>query len=276
MDWIYLSPHFDDVVFSCGGLLWEQAQAGDTISIWTVCAGEPLPGPFSQFAQMHHLRWESGEQAVAQRKLEDQLACQRVGATYHYLPVPDCIYRRPGEDYFRKKPARKAGRHTQPPPSGGPDEHLYTSLEAILGPLRAEEDGLVGQLSAELARTLPADRQLVCPLALGGHADHRLTRCAAEALNASRRPGWYYADFPYVLDSTAQVAELQSSGWQCTTRSVSPAGVEAWYEAMVAHKSQISTFWQDLGELRAALGGYIAQNGGATLWHPTGSQTDSG
>jgi LmbE family N-acetylglucosaminyl deacetylase len=264
MDWIYLSPHFDDAVFSCGGLLWEQAQAGDTVQIWTVCAGEPLPGTFSQFAQLHHLRWESGEQAVAQRKLEDQLACRLVGAAGNYLPVPDCIYRRAGEDYFRKKLGRVAARRTPPPDE--PDEHLYTSLEAILGPLRPEEEPLVGQVSQELARTLPASSQVVCPLTLGGHADHRLTRQAAEALSAGRSPLWYYADFPYVLKSASLVEELISSGWQSTTRPISPAGVEAWYEAIVAHKSQLSTFWEDLLSLRLALEGYIAQNGGATLW----------
>jgi LmbE family N-acetylglucosaminyl deacetylase len=267
MDWIYLSPHFDDVVFSCGGLLWEQAQAGDTVNIWTVCAGEPLPGAFSSFAQMHHKRWESGEQAVAFRKLEDLLACQRVGAAYHYLPVPDCIYRRAGENYFRKKPARKAPPTAKDPQPDQPDQHLYTSLPAILGPLRPEEDGLVGQVSAELSRTLPPASQLVCPLALGGHADHRLTRRAAQALG---RPLWYYADFPYVLKSSSQLEELKSSGWQSTTHPISPAGLAAWYQAMLAHKSQLSTFWEDLEALRSALEGYIAQNGGATLWHAAG------
>lgn len=271
MDWIYLSPHFDDAVFSCGGLLWEQVQAGDTVQIWTVCAGEPLPGAFSQFAQLHHLRWESGEQAVAQRKLEDQLACRRVGAAFHYLPVPDCIYRRAGEEYFRKKRRRKAAPRkapplTQDPPPDGHEEHLYTSLEAIMGPLRPEEEPLVGQVSQELARTLPASSQVVCPLTLGGHADHRLTRQAAEALSASPSPLWYYADFPYVLKSASLVEELISSGWQSTTRPISPAGVQAWYDAIVAHKSQLSTFWEDLPALRLALEGYIAQHGGATLW----------
>jgi LmbE family N-acetylglucosaminyl deacetylase len=270
VDWIYLSPHFDDAVFSCGGLLWEQAQAGDTVNIWTVCGGEPLPGAFSPFAQEHHLRWESGERAVAHRKQEDRLACQRVGAAYRYLPVPDCIYRRAGEDYFAKKSIRKAQRIAKDLPPDGPDEHLYTSLEAILGPLRPEEEALVGQVSAELARRLPAGSQLVCPLTLGGHADHRLTRRAAEALSASRWPLWYYADFPYVLRSTSQIEELKSDGWQSTTYPISPAGVAAWYEAMVAHKSQISTFWDDLPALRAALEGYVTQNGGATLWRVAG------
>jgi LmbE family N-acetylglucosaminyl deacetylase len=267
MDWIYLSPHFDDTVFSCGGLLWEQAQAGDSVTIWTICAGEPLPGDFSEFAQMHHIRWESGDQAVAQRKLEDQQACRRVGASYYYLPVPDCIYRRAGEDYFGKQPRLSSKVDPQDP---RPDEHLYTTLEAILGPLRPEEEGLVGQVSAELSRTLPAEGQVVCPLALGGHADHRLTRRAAEAVG---RALWYYADFPYVLKSASQVEQLKSSGWQNTTRSISILGVEAWYEAMIAHKSQINTFWEGLPALRTALESDVAQNGGATLWHPANTPT---
>jgi LmbE family N-acetylglucosaminyl deacetylase len=267
MDWIYLSPHFDDAVFSCGGLLWEQVQAGDSVTIWTICAGEPLPGAFSEFAQMHHIRWESGDQAVAQRKLEDQQACRLVGAAYRYLPVPDCIYRRPGEDYFAPQPKPPAQRIPQDP---RPDEHLYTTLEAILGPLRPEEERLVGQVSAELARTLPPESQVVCPLALGGHADHRLTRRAAEATG---RPLQYYADFPYVLRSTPQVEELKSRGWRHTTRPVSPPGVEAWYQAMIAHQSQISTFWDDLPALRSALESYIIQNGGASLWQPAAHPT---
>ena len=266
MDWIYLSPHFDDVILSCGGLLWEQVQAGDTVNIWTICAGEPLPGALSPFAQLHHIRWETGEQAVAQRKLEDLLACQRVGAAYHHLPVPDCIYRRAGEDYFHKQTAQEAlhtAKYLQP---DKPDQHLYSSLEAILGPLRPEEEGLIQQLSAELSWTLPPRSQLVCPLTLGGHADHQLTRRAAEGLNANHRPLCYYADFPYVLKATSQLEELKNSGWQSTTYPISPAGVQVWYEAMVAYKSQISTFWEYPEALRSELEGYINQNGGVTLF----------
>jgi len=270
VDWIYLSPHFDDVVFSCAGLLWEQVQAGETVQIWTVCAGDPLPGEFSAFAQAHHVRWESGEQAVAHRMLEDQRACRQIGAAYHYLPVPDCIYRRTGEAYFRKKAGRNASPLAQDPQPDRPNEHLYTSLEAIFGPLRPEEAGLVQQVSKALSNTLPEGSQLVCPLTLGGHVDHQLTRRAAESLSASRQSLWFYADFPYVLRSTSYAEKLKSSGWQSTTFPISSAGIEAWYSAILAHGSQISTFWNDLPTLRAELEGYVAQNGGATLWRQPG------
>jgi hypothetical protein len=65
MEWIYLSPHFDDVAFSCGGLVWEQTELGDEVSIWTICAGEPPPGPVSKYAQSLHDRWKTGPSAVS-------------------------------------------------------------------------------------------------------------------------------------------------------------------------------------------------------------------
>jgi LmbE family N-acetylglucosaminyl deacetylase len=277
VNWIYLSPHFDDVAFSCGGLLWEQAHSGDTVNIWTVCGGEPLPGKYSSYAQEHHIRWESGEHAVAYRQQEDQIACQLLGAAYRYLPVPDCIYRRAEEDYFQDKSALPALQSTQDPPTDRPSEHLYNSFESIFNPLRPEENRLVRQVSVELLQTLPAGSELVCPLALGGHTDHRLTRQAVEALDPIRLSIWYYADFPYVLKSTSEneMEVLERAGWQSTTFPISPAGVQAWYEAMCAHKSQLSTFWDNPQALRGALETYAASHSGVALWRPPrNSSTD--
>ena len=41
MRWIYLSPHLDDAVFSAGGLIYEQTQAGTPVEIWTIMCGDP-------------------------------------------------------------------------------------------------------------------------------------------------------------------------------------------------------------------------------------------
>ena len=39
MRWVYLSPHLDDAVFSAGGLIYEQAQGGLPVEIWTYNLG---------------------------------------------------------------------------------------------------------------------------------------------------------------------------------------------------------------------------------------------
>jgi len=67
--WIYLSPHLDDAALSCGGLLWEQSQAGDEVAVWSICAGDPPPGRLSPFARSLQARWGTGSRSAAERRL---------------------------------------------------------------------------------------------------------------------------------------------------------------------------------------------------------------
>jgi LmbE family N-acetylglucosaminyl deacetylase len=171
-------------------------------------------------------------------------------ATPSYFPIPDCIYRRSGVD----------------------GEALYASESAIMGPVHAMEAPLVEQLSRELKRRLPKDAEIVAPLALGGHVDHRLVRRAALGLD---RPLWYYADVPYVLSRAEELKKLVKSGWKARVYPVSEAGLTAWQAAIAAHASQISTFWPDLGSMEAATSAYCRENQGIGLWQaPKGVLTD--
>ncbi len=244
MNWIYLSPHLDDIALSCGGLVWEQTQQGDAASIWTICAGDPPDEPFSPFAQAIHARWQTEDGAPQQRRQEDLISCAWLGASAHHFSIPDCIYRR----------ADAADDHS---------EYLYASEEALFSTLHPAEAHLVQSLSQELAKALPSQAEVVCPLAIGGHVDHRLTRVAAENLN---RPLWYYADYPYVTNCAGELDFLRQAGWQAITHSISPLAIHAWARSVAAHASQISTFWSDLTAMQVDLQAYGAQFGGILLW----------
>ncbi|MGD2158934.1 MAG: PIG-L family deacetylase, partial [Anaerolineales bacterium] len=228
----------DDAALSCGGSLWELAQSGQRAAVWTVCAGDPPPGPLSPFAESLHARWEVGRDAIAERRVEDESSCARLGVSHRHIPIPDCIYREAQE--------------------GGP--HLYTSEEALFGPLHPAEEELVSRLRELLETELPHGAKLVCPLALGGHVDHRLTRAAAEGLG---RPLWFYAEYPYVLQHDGP---LVPEGWGSELQPISPPGVRAWQESVAAHASQISTFWPDLEAMRTAIQAYARQLGGVMLF----------
>ncbi len=246
MQWVYLSPHLDDVALSCGGLLWEQAQVGDITAVWTICAGEPPAGPLSRFAGELHRRWEVGREAIEARREEDRVSCAALGAGYQHLPMPDCIYRRS--------------------PTTG--DALYASESAIFSPLHPEETDLSDSLAGMLAQKLhnmATQPRLICPMGLGGHVDHRLTRTAAERLGT---PLWYYIDYPYVLDHYAAIATYLPEGWVPVIYPLSAAGLRAWEEAVAAHHSQISTFWPDEPAMRSAIRDYARQNGGLRLWRP--------
>jgi len=241
MDWIYLSPHLDDVALSLGGLLWEQSQAGERVAVWTICAGDPPAGDLSPFAESLHTRWGTGLASMQARRAEDIASCQQLGASYRHFDIPDCIYRRS-------------------PRTGEP---LYASREALWNPLHPDEEALVEHVAEQIEALLPAPVNLVCPLTLGSHVDHRLARAAAEKLGL---PLWFYADYPYALKTESpDVQQKLRSTRPALVLPISEAGLRAWQEAVAAHRSQISTFWKSLDEMRAAIREYCQQMGGARL-----------
>jgi LmbE family N-acetylglucosaminyl deacetylase len=238
MNWIYLSPHFDDVVLSVGGLLWEQSQAGERVSVWTICGGKPPSAEFSPFAKALHARWETGSESISIRRTEDMESCALLGAEAVHLNIPDCIY--------RLSPKSK--------------KHLYASEQAIWIPVHPDEEPLVNQLATELSQKLPKDAQVVCPLTLGKHVDHRLTRMAAEKLDV---PLLLYADYPYVLAEENQSIFDKPAPFHA---SISDFGLKAWQMAVAAHQSQISTFWKNLDEMRFAIREYCQRMNGIKLF----------
>jgi len=250
MPWIYLSPHLDDAALSCGGLIWEQTLAGDEVSIWTICAGNPPEGPLSPFAQSLHERWKTDRYAIANRQREDILACTHLGSRHRHLWVPDCIYRR--------SESNRA--------SGAPIRYLYPSEESLFGSLDPDEGELIQEIKGFLTRNLPAEAKIVCPLSLGGHVDHHLVRTAAEMLG---RDLWYYADFPYSIRREPEKVELlQAEGWQPVNHPISINGLAAWQSAVAAYKSQISTFWTNIEEMKADIHDSLEKSGGISLWKP--------
>ena len=169
MEWIFIAPHLDDVVLSCGGLLRDLNQQGDSTSVWTICAGDPPEGSLSPLAEMLHQRWGTGRSAARLRREEDIVACKKVGAAYRHFSVPDCIYRR------------------------DPTNHapLYHSEKDIFGPLAQADEALIERLSIDLVAEFKPNIRIVSPLAIGDHVDHRLVR---QALEKTSYLWWYYAD----------------------------------------------------------------------------------
>ena len=246
MKWIYLSPHLDDVIYSCGGLIWEQVQSGTQVEIWTVCAGN-VKGPLSPFAQSLHERWQTGPEAVTVRRAEDLNACQRLGVPAKHFDIPDCIYRRL-------------------PESGVP---VVNCEEDLFSPSNSGETLLVGELADKLAKDLPGAANLVSPLAVGGHIDHHLTRAAAEML---RRPLWYYADFPYAAQEGGILSDYIHPDCCPHSFPISESALEAWQEGVAAYTTQISTFWGGLEEMKSAIREYWQGPKSGLLWHCTSSE----
>lgn len=238
---IVLAAHLDDGVLSCGGRLYQLAQAGHPVLVATVMAGD-APGAASEYARSLRDRWEVGESAEAIRRAEDEAACQILGAQFLHWPIPDCIYR------------------------GGADGAMYYQSDAeIFGPVHPGEAGLVAEVVA-LLRGLPPAEQILAPLTVGNHVDHIFVRQAAEEVFGPRLA--YYEDYPYAQEEGTVEETLARTGakWEAEVYALSETALQAKIHAILAYRSQLSTFWTDRADLERQVRGYAESVGGERVW----------
>ncbi|MCC7360503.1 MAG: PIG-L family deacetylase [Anaerolineales bacterium] len=259
---IFLSPHLDDAVLSCGGMIYSRVRGGARAVVVSLCTANPPPGPLSLFAQSLHERWtaDAGRrltppEMAAARRTEDLEALAELGAEAVHLDVPDCIYR-------------------LNPATNWP---LYTSDQAIFGSLHAAELTLVRRVATRLATLLRGfgRHHLYVPLSAGHHVDHQLARRAAETAGGIHA---YYEDYPYV----AQAGERWPNPSQTMAHDrpltpefvrLSEADLTAKVAAIGRYASQLSTFWASAEAMDQAVRRFANQTGGEApaerIWRPS-------
>ena len=243
MKWIYVSPHLDDAVFSCGGLIWEQTKSGDQVEIWTIFAGDPPDNNYSTYAIKLHQDWGLTEDMINVRREEDLKACQILGAAARHFPYPDCIYRKS--------------------PQG---ESFYQAEQDIFGGINPEELSLIDSLVDNLADQLPKDANIIGPLGIGNHVDHDITRKALSRLNIEID---YYMDYPYLRETEGKEILFrlkESSDWEDKTYVITDEGFSKWHAAALVYSSQIPVFWDEGASLLSEIRGIFGDMGGVLLW----------
>ena len=190
---IFLSPHFDDVVYSCGGTIGVQVNTGLHPLVITVFAGIPSPttemSPFA--AQVHReMGFRQNPQiAVTTRREEDARALGYLQADYLWLDYLDAIYR-------------------------GMPPYYYNKGELIGGDVHPGDlwiDRELAENLVALSDRLP-DTVWYAPLGVGRHVDHQIVSSAIDRLIQRGASVKLYEDFPYVLTQGALEARLQEFG----------------------------------------------------------------
>ncbi len=248
-DAVYLSPHLDDAILSCGAQIYRRTAAGKAVLVVTVGAGDEPPGEPSDLARTLHRAWkldrparsgEEGAGVVARRRREDLAACARVGADALHWDLLECIYRRD----------RATG------------EPLYGSIADIFGPIVPSDRPAILAVADRMA-DLPEHRELVVPLGVGGHVDHRIVRAAAEQRFGSDL--LYYEEYPYSRSHKAVRRVVRGVGWTSEIVPVSEEAVEAKIEAVAAYHSQVKPLFGGRRRLRWKLR-HHHRVGGERLW----------
>jgi len=242
-NWVFLSAHFDDVVLSAGGLVWELAHRGERVEVWTICAGDPpVDKPLTEYGHLLQEFWNIGEDVPRKRSLEDAACCKVLEvASFRRCTVPDNIYR-----YFP-----------------GTDEPVIKDNEDQFKPLEPGESYLVPLVADFIRKNLPGGCELVSPLSIGSHRDHVLTRRAAEQLGL---PLWHYADYPYLVYGEHTLADWLPASAKEFSLEISPAGLKAWQGGFACQRSQIPLVFVDEDDMRTSIERYLKSGCGFTLW----------
>ncbi|MEM9953889.1 MAG: PIG-L family deacetylase [Chloroflexota bacterium] len=218
---VFLSPHYDDAIYSCGGTIFTLTQQGYQVTIWTLMAGIPtLPLPITPVLEDNHQRWQSGENPVLIRRQEDQTASKIVGAKTHYAELLDCIYRTVD------------------------DVPLYPSEASLWQTIHPEDPALAYLNTLDLTEF----DQVYTPLGVGEHVDHLIVRDWAWQLTQNQSvPVYFYVEYPYCRNRTVvnQALENHPASLQVETRSFSEQAMQHKIKAMATYQSQISSFWDD-------------------------------
>jgi len=163
---VFVSPHFDDAVIACGGLVRRRIKAGRRALIATIFSAD------APEKKKPHGDAFSGITNTAGRRREEAAALQRLGADGIWLPYADAVYRlqRP---FLRYAPVLFGRR--------------YQRL-------------LIHRLRSDLMRIAARSgcRVLCLPMGIGQHIDHRLVFEAGVSL-AGSIDIWLYEDHPYAL-----------------------------------------------------------------------------
>lgn len=221
---LFLSPHCDDAVLSCGALMAELRAAGERVVILSLCTASPATMQLSPFALREQAAWGAvGADSYAQRRCEDQAAAAALAVELIHVDVLDAIYRQDEQ--------------------GTP---LYADAAALFGPVHPADDsvGLQMRLTSLVAALAPTT--IYAPLAVGNHVDHQRTRRVAEDWVSQGLPVRFYEDYPYVeavgaLHNALMLfpAKQTVGAWQRRPQQVSPAAAAAKVAAIACYQSQI-------------------------------------
>lgn len=224
---VFISPHFDDAVLSCGGTLHQLVKDGHTVRVMTMMAGL-FKGelPHTPILEDLHQRWQVGENPLLARQREDIKALDSLGVNFMHVPLTDCVYRLVDDDPF------------------------YPSEDSLFGEIHPSD--YASQFLDEIGLPFRDSPKVVyLPLGVGHHVDHQIVRDWGLCI-LKHKPDHvtikFYAEYPYLNADHAIDEALNYFSILLTPNNVilDADDIKAKVDAIIHYESQISTFWKSI------------------------------
>jgi LmbE family N-acetylglucosaminyl deacetylase len=171
----FVSPHFDDAVFSAGGLITNLLKNGvcvDIINVFTKASSEPYTISAKRFIKS--CGYSNADDLYIDREIEDKKVFSSIGIKPIKLDLIDAIWRRKKVPGFLKL-------ITQFLPE---IEHVYPvfSLNMKFGKYSLHDQELLNIIYSKLSNVIGTKSKrkaiLFCPIGIGNHMDHLIVRDA--------------------------------------------------------------------------------------------------
>ena len=231
---LFLSPHLDDAVLSCGALMRWLASSRPVEVVTAFTAAGPPPHTYAARSFLRTCATPDAGALFARRRAEDRAVLDRLGVTHAHLGYPDALFRRRAGGTAL---GRRAGRIL-------PElVHRYPTyrFDIAKGRIARGDRTLIAEVTAAVRDRVrqTGARWLFCPLGVGRHADHLIARAAGE-----RFPDRvvYYADFPYIRWAAPDPEFLARHG---LVRSSWTAGIGAKEELIRGYGTQVGSMFPD-------------------------------
>lgn len=227
---LFVSPHLDDAVFSCGGTLAAMTDQGwRTVMATCFTASVERPTGFALACQLDKgLGQEVDYMALRREEDRHAAAILRVGEL-RWLDL-------------REAPHRG-----------------YGSAPALFGEVR-DDDDIWRELAVRLGALMEevAPEQIFAPQGLGGHVDHRQTIRAVQAVAGDVPVAWY-RDTPYAIRTPAAAPFVDAP--EAATVPIG-ATLERKIRSACAYTSQIGFQFGGSEAVWTALTAFTAREGG--------------
>jgi LmbE family N-acetylglucosaminyl deacetylase len=175
-NFVFISPHFDDAVLSCGQFILDLKKMGKKVSVITVFTKASVKTVSPQAKSfLAKCGYENANKLFKDREKEDLLNAKYLGINVKYLSFTDAAWRRDA--------------------NGKPLYHSEKSQ--FSGKVSKKDKVLIEKVSANIESLINKQKGkylILAPLSVGGHADHVIIQKIICKLNY---PKLFWEDFPY-------------------------------------------------------------------------------
>lgn len=171
--YIFISPHLDDAILSCGNLIYDLKNNNKKIIIVTIFtkASKVVSQQAKEF--LNQSRYENANKLFEDRKIDDLKVCKFLGVRAVHMGFIDAAWRH----YNRKLIYRS-------------NERQYS------GRISYKDKDLIKELTRKLNRMIDNNNKilLLSPLGIGNHIDHLIVN---NIVNKIKIDKIFWEDFPY-------------------------------------------------------------------------------